>query len=68
MQQMYGDDISLEYVDLIKDDLTKYPDIQKIMGRFTPPLIVINGEPRFHGGLSSEMVAEAVNEIKKQFS
>ncbi len=51
-------------MDLMKDDLSPYPEVKKLMGRFHPPLIVIDGEPRFHGGLSVEMISEAVDEIK----
>ncbi len=66
MKQKYGEDVVLGYVDLMKDDMTKYPDVQNIMGRFTPPLVVINGEPRFHGGLSVEMISEVVDEIREE--
>ncbi|MTI80135.1 MAG: hypothetical protein FH758_04495 [Firmicutes bacterium] len=55
--------MSVGFIDLMKDDLEPYPEVKKIMGRFNPPLVVINNEPRFHGGLSFEMISEAVNEI-----
>ncbi|WP_031515527.1 hypothetical protein [Desulfofalx alkaliphila] len=64
MQTKYGEGISVGFVDLMKDDLSPYPEVKKLMGRFHPPLIVIDGEPRFHGGLSVEMISEAVDEIK----
>jgi hypothetical protein len=48
----------------MNDNLDKFPQVQQIMGRFTPPLTVINGEPRFHGGLSVQMIVEAIDEMK----
>lgn len=64
MQTKYGAEVSVGFVDLLKDDLAPYPEVKKIMGRFNPPLVVINGEPRFHGGLSLDVITQAVEEIK----
>ncbi|MEG6616137.1 hypothetical protein V6C27_06805 [Peptococcaceae bacterium 1198_IL3148] len=63
---MYGDTVTLSYVDIMNDSLDEYPQVQEIMGRFTPPLTVINGEPRFHGGLSVQMISEYIDEMKNK--
>lgn len=66
LTQKYGDNVSVGFVDLLKDDLTPYPEVKKLMGRFNPPLVVINNEPRFHGGLSVQTISEAIDEILKK--
>ncbi|MBM7854273.1 hypothetical protein JOC37_000646 [Desulfohalotomaculum tongense] len=66
MKAKYGDAVSIGFVDLMQDDLSPYPEVKKLVGRFNPPLVVINDEPRFHGGLSVEMISEAVDEIRNQ--
>ena len=68
MEEKYGQDVETGFIDLMKDDLSPYPEVQKLMGRFNPPLVVINKEPRFHGGLSLNTISEAVDEIKNQKS
>ena len=68
MEDKYGQEVSVGFVDLLKDDLSPYPEVQKLGGRFNPPLVVINKEPRFHGGLSLKTISEAVDEIKNQKS
>ena len=62
----YGEEVSVGFVDLLNDDLTPYPEVKKLMGRFNPPLIVINNEPRFHGGLSVQTISEVIDELLKQ--
>lgn len=62
----YGDKVTVEFVDLLKDNLDAYPQVKEIMGRFNPPLTVINGEPRFHGGLSVDMISQVIEEINKK--
>lgn len=64
VKDKYGEDVTLEYVDIMNDSLENYPQVKEIMGRFNPPLTVINGEPRFHGGLSVQMISEAIDEMK----
>lgn len=66
MEAKYGDKVTLGFVDILKDNLDEYPQVKEIMGRFNPPLTVINGEPRFHGGLSVEMISEVIDEINNK--
>ncbi|MBO8137188.1 MAG: hypothetical protein H0Z40_03505 [Desulfotomaculum sp.] len=66
MEAKYQDLISVKFVDLINDDLGPYPEVKKLVGRFNPPLVVINNEPRFHGGLSVDVISKAVDEIINQ--
>jgi hypothetical protein len=50
-------------VDVASDEMKDYPDIPSVLSNIRLPLIVLNGEPRFYGGISAEMVENAVREI-----
>ncbi|MEW5952402.1 MAG: hypothetical protein AB1815_01400 [Bacillota bacterium] len=64
LRDSFGDDVELVFVDVMTPDLEKYPDISGILSRVRLPLTAINGQPRFHGGLSMDMIADAIKEIK----
>ena len=59
----FGDVVKLTYVDVASDEMKDYPDIPSVLSNIRLPLIVLNGEPRFYGGISGEMVENAVREI-----
>lgn len=61
----FGETIRYTYVDVQSNEMKNYPEIAAIMDRVNLPLIVLNGQPRFHGGISNEMISEAVNELVK---
>ncbi|MDF9409641.1 hypothetical protein L7E55_14995 [Pelotomaculum isophthalicicum JI] len=61
--QNFGEAIQYTYVDVQSNEMENYPDITKILDRVRLPLTVINGEPRFHGGFSKEMISEVVSEL-----
>ncbi len=63
--QDFGETISFTYVDVQSSEMNNYPEIVEIMDRVKLPLIVLNGQPRFHGGISKEMIAEAVSDLVK---
>jgi hypothetical protein len=52
-------------VDVQSDEMKDYPNISAILNRVRLPLTVLNGEPRFHGGFSMPMIAEAVGDLMK---
>ena len=58
-----GKVVKLTYVDVESDEMKNYPNIPLILSNIRLPLIVLNGEPRFYGGISGEMVENAVREI-----
>ncbi|MDD3653101.1 MAG: hypothetical protein PHO01_02765 [Desulfotomaculaceae bacterium] len=62
----FGQAIKYAYVDVLSNDMKDYPEITAIMNRVNLPLVVINGQPRFHGGISNEMISEAVSELAKE--
>ena len=62
----FGEALKFSYVDIQGRDMKKYPEIAAILNRVRLPLTVINGEPRFHGGLSMNRVEKAVSEFLAQ--
>ena len=58
-----GKVVKLTYVDVESDEMKNYPNIPLILSNIRLPLIVLNGEPRFYGGISGEMVENAVRKI-----
>ena len=59
----FGDAIQFSYVDIHADGMKNYPDIAKILGNVRLPLVVLNDEPRFHGGINPNMIEGAVSEL-----
>lgn len=62
----FGEALKFSYVDTQGRDMKKYPEIVAILNRVRLPLTVINGEPRFHGGLSMNRIEKAVSEFLAQ--
>ncbi len=58
-----GKVVNLTYVDVESDEMKNYPNIPDVLNNIQLPLIVLNGEPRFYGGISGEMVENAVRDI-----
>ncbi|OPX87342.1 MAG: hypothetical protein A4E53_02524 [Pelotomaculum sp. PtaB.Bin104] len=60
----FGKYIQFAYIDVQSEEVKNYPKIAAILKRVNLPLTVINDEPRFHGGISNDMISEAVREIR----
>lgn len=63
LSKKFGEKVNFSYVDVQSKGMKKYPEIKKIVGRVRLPLTVIDEEPRFQGGLSLEMIEEAIGEL-----
>lgn len=61
----FGEAIKFRYIDTWSDEIQEYPQIVKILDKVRLPLTVINGEPRFQGGFSFGMNAEAIYKLVK---
>ena len=59
----FGNVVKLTYVDVASDEMKDYPDIPSVLSNIQLPLIVLNGEPRFYGGISAAMIENALREI-----
>jgi len=64
--QDFGEAIRYTYVDVLSSEMDSYPEITKILNRVKLPLIVLNGQPRFHGGISTGMITDAVSDLVKE--
>ena len=58
----FGDGVAVEYVDVYAMEVTEHPDVMRVLARGDVPLpiISIDGKPRFAGGLSSQVVGDAL--------
>ncbi|MDH7578730.1 MAG: hypothetical protein QHH75_13155 [Bacillota bacterium] len=64
--EKFGNAVKFTYVDVKSEKMQNYPDIATILDKVRLPLTVLNGHPRFHGGLSTVMIENAVAELLKQ--
>ncbi|MFZ5611042.1 MAG: hypothetical protein ACOY3U_02435 [Bacillota bacterium] len=60
LKERFGDKVAVKFVDVTSDELQNYPEIKEILDKVRLPLTVINGKPKFHGGLAFNMIADAV--------
>jgi len=63
LSKKFGEKVNFSYVDVQSKEMKKHPGIKKIVGMVRLPLTVINDESRFQGGLSAEMIEEAIGEL-----
>jgi len=63
LKEKFANAVQFSYVDVQGKEMKKYPGIVKILGMARLPLTVINDEPRFHGGLSQDMIEKAIGEL-----
>lgn len=57
--------LSLEFIDTDNTDLTVFPEVEKVIkAGYSFPITVINGNPKFAGGISAESVIGIVMEIQ----
>lgn len=62
----FGDTVQVKFVDVSTPELESYPEISAVLPRVRLPLTVINGEPRFHGGISYEVVSNAIKDLEQK--
>lgn len=60
LKERFGDKVAVTFIDVISDEFENYPDIKEILDKVRLPLTVINGKPRYHGGLAPDMITDAV--------
>ncbi|WP_034631287.1 hypothetical protein [Desulfotruncus alcoholivorax] len=58
-----GDRVETSFIDVSTSEIKNYPEIEKILPKVRLPLTVINGQPRFHGGLGVDMIVDAIKEL-----
>lgn len=57
--------VSVEYIDLFTDDEREFPEIRELIrhGAITPPVVIINGEPRIYGGIPNSIIKKEVERL-----
>jgi hypothetical protein len=63
LEEKHGDKVEFMFVDTSSDKIKDYPNIIEILDKVRLPLTVINGQPRFHGGLSPEAINQSIDDI-----
>ncbi len=63
LKEKLGKVVKLTYVDVESDEMKKYPTIPPVLSNIRLPLVVLNDEPRFYGGISADIIENAVREI-----
>ena len=63
LKRKLGKVVKLTYVDVESDEMKNYPNIPPVLSNIRLPLVVLNDEPRFYGGISADMIGNAVREI-----
>lgn len=61
LSEKFGEAVKFAYVDVQSDEMKNYPDIAAMLSKVNLPLIVIDGKPRFHGGITVSKVEKLVN-------
>lgn len=59
-KEKYGERVVVEFIDVTTKEFDNYPRVKEIMSKVRLPLTVINGTPRFHGGLSLNMITDSI--------
>lgn len=63
LKEKFGEQVDFRFIDIASDEIGSYPEIKEILNRVRLPLTVINGAPRFHGGLAQDMIEDAVESL-----
>ncbi|WP_054696986.1 hypothetical protein [Syntrophomonas palmitatica] len=67
LKESFGDQVSLKYIDADKEGLVNYPLVNKVLQMGYPfPITVINGEPKFAGGIMVPELKSSIEELLKQ--
>ncbi|WP_066633025.1 hypothetical protein [Desulfolucanica intricata] len=64
LKDRYGEQVAVNFIDIENEaEMQEYNEVKKMLRRYAPPLIYIDGQPRMYGGISEAMVASAIDEI-----
>ena len=63
LKQVYGDKVEVKYVDVDLVGLDNYPVMQQVLQMGYPyPVTLINGQPKFAGGIMTTEVKQLIEE------
>ena len=66
LKLQFGDQVEVKYVDVDKEGLDNYPIMNRVLQMGYPyPITLINGEPKFAGGVMISEVKQSIEELLK---
>ncbi len=66
LKKAYGDKVQVKYVDVDKEGLADYPMMNQVLQMGYPyPITIINGSPKFAGGIMTNEVKQIIDETLK---
>jgi disulfide oxidoreductase YuzD len=69
INKLYGDKVEVKYVDIDQVGTDKYPVMKQVLQMGYPyPVTLINGQPKFAGGIMVNEVKEFIAETLKENS
>ncbi len=65
LQERFGEAVTVEYLDVYALDANQHPDTMRVLARgdIPLPIISIDGKPRFAGGVSGQVVGDALEKM-----
>lgn len=64
LREAFGSQVEVRYIDVDKEGLDNYPVMSQVLQRGYPyPITVINGEPRYAGGIMVAEVKQSITQI-----
>ncbi|MEN6349253.1 MAG: hypothetical protein ABFD08_07640 [Syntrophomonas sp.] len=66
LKKTYGDKVEVKYVDVDKAGIGNYPIVDRVLQMGYPyPITLINGDPKFAGGIMEREIKSNIDEILK---
>lgn len=66
LKKAYGEKVTVKYVDVDKEGLDNYPVMSRVLQMGYPyPVTLINGDPKFAGGIMIAEVKQSIEELLK---
>lgn len=66
LTQAFGDQVEVKYIDVDQVGLANYPVMNQVLQMGYPyPITLINGQPKFAGGIMTAEVKQAIEESLK---
>ncbi|MGQ9681418.1 MAG: hypothetical protein ACUVX9_02655 [Anaerolineae bacterium] len=65
LSQYYGPRVVVQFVDIFSPQMLDYPEALHLLNRenIPLPLVSVDGEPKFAGGISLEMISEEIEKL-----
>ncbi len=66
LKKAYGDKVEVKYIDADKEGLGNYAIVNRVLQMGYPyPITLINGEPKFAGGIMESEIKNSIDTILK---